>query len=182
MAKSSMWVLPRFCRERGVMHENVLKEGGVCVKTSSSKEVQHENVASCGRFGLSDSAEQRLRRDVKRFRGGLLFKAHRLLYHSNLGVRVIKKKKKKIPRARAGHLELVEAADQHAPLVRPFSCVPVQMRPFRCVHVRPFRCVHVRPFRCVPIQIQMRPACPALIRGNLFFFHLMAIQITTQTL
>jgi len=31
---------------------------------------------------------------VKRFRGGLVFKAHRLLYHSTLGLRVIKKKKK----------------------------------------------------------------------------------------
>jgi len=30
---------------------------------------------------------------VKRFRGGLVFKAHRLLYHSTLGLRVIKKKK-----------------------------------------------------------------------------------------
>ena len=32
--------------------------------------------------------------DVQRFRGGLVFKAHRLLYHSTLGLRVIKKKKK----------------------------------------------------------------------------------------
>ena len=32
--------------------------------------------------------------NVKRFRGGLVFKAHRLLYHSTLGSRVIKKKKK----------------------------------------------------------------------------------------
>jgi len=31
---------------------------------------------------------------VKRFRGGLVCKAHRLLYHSTLGSRVIKKKKK----------------------------------------------------------------------------------------
>jgi len=31
--------------------------------------------------------------DVKRFRGGLVFKAHRRLYHSTLGWRVIKKKK-----------------------------------------------------------------------------------------
>ena len=38
--------------------------------------------------------EQLLRRNVKRFPGGLVFKAHRLLYHSTLGVRVIKKKKK----------------------------------------------------------------------------------------
>jgi len=31
---------------------------------------------------------------VQRFRGGLVFKAHRLLYHSTLGLRVIKKKKR----------------------------------------------------------------------------------------
>ena len=30
-------------------------------------------------------------------RGGLVFKAHRLLYHSTLGLRVIKKKKKHHP-------------------------------------------------------------------------------------
>ena len=33
-------------------------------------------------------------RNVQRFRGGLVFKAHRRLYHSTLGLRVIKKKKK----------------------------------------------------------------------------------------
>jgi len=32
---------------------------------------------------------------VQRFRGGLVFKAHRLLYHSTLGLRVIKKKKRR---------------------------------------------------------------------------------------
>ena len=31
-----------------------------------------------------------------RFRGGLVFKAHRLLHHSTLGLRVIKKKKKDV--------------------------------------------------------------------------------------
>ena len=31
---------------------------------------------------------------MKRFRGGLVFKAHRLAYHSTLGWKVIKKKKK----------------------------------------------------------------------------------------
>jgi len=31
---------------------------------------------------------------VQRFRGGLVFEAHRLLYHSTLGWRVIKQKKK----------------------------------------------------------------------------------------
>ena len=39
--------------------------------------------------------EQLLRRNVRRFREGLIFKAHRLLYHSTLGSRLIKKKKKK---------------------------------------------------------------------------------------
>ena len=31
-------------------------------------------------------------RNVQRFRGGLVFKAHRLLYHSTLGLRVIQKR------------------------------------------------------------------------------------------
>ena len=34
-------------------------------------------------------------RTVERFRGGLALKAHRLVYHSTLGSRVIKKKKRK---------------------------------------------------------------------------------------
>jgi len=34
------------------------------------------------------------RRNVQRFRGGLVFEAHRLLYQSTLGLRVIKKKKR----------------------------------------------------------------------------------------
>ena len=36
---------------------------------------------------------QLIHRNVQRFRGGLVFKAHRRLYHSTLGLRVIKKKK-----------------------------------------------------------------------------------------
>ena len=34
-----------------------------------------------------------VRRDVKRFRGGLVFKVHKLVYHSLLGCRLIKKNK-----------------------------------------------------------------------------------------
>jgi len=47
------------------------------------------------RFGLSVYVVRfRVRvSGLKRFRGGLVFKAHRLLYHSTLGLRVIKKKK-----------------------------------------------------------------------------------------
>ena len=32
---------------------------------------------------------------MKRFRGGLVFKAHRLLHHSTLGLRVIKKRRRR---------------------------------------------------------------------------------------
>ena len=35
-----------------------------------------------------------LRKKVKRFRGGLVFKDHRRVYHSTLGGRAIRKKKK----------------------------------------------------------------------------------------
>ena len=45
----------------------------------------------------SQQCEQRRRRNVKRFRGGLAFKAHRHLYHSTRGSRVIKKKKSPTP-------------------------------------------------------------------------------------
>ena len=38
-------------------------------------------------------ASELLHRNVQRLRGGLVFKAHRLLYHSTLGFRVITKKK-----------------------------------------------------------------------------------------
>jgi len=47
-------------------------------------------------FGLVPSARgpHLLHRNVQRFRGGLVCKAHRLLYHSTLGLRVIKKKRR----------------------------------------------------------------------------------------
>ena len=50
---------------------------------------------TCPRVSIS---EQLLRRKVKWFRGGLVCKALRLLYHSTLGSRVIKKKKKNAER------------------------------------------------------------------------------------
>jgi len=37
-------------------------------------------------------SEQLLYRNMQRFRGGLVFKAHRPLYHSTLGLRLIKKR------------------------------------------------------------------------------------------
>ena len=47
-------------------------------------------------MGVQDSGfEQLLSRNVERFRGGLVSKAHRLLCHSTVGSKAIKKKKKK---------------------------------------------------------------------------------------
>ena len=48
-------------------------------------------IRTCAR---KDVCEQPLRRNVKRFRGGLVFKARRLLYHLTLGLRVLQKKMK----------------------------------------------------------------------------------------
>ena len=44
------------------------------------------------RRGLFVACSQARERNVKRLRGGLVFKAHRLLYHSTLGLRVIQNK------------------------------------------------------------------------------------------
>ena len=43
---------------------------------------------------MKQRCKKLLHRNVLRFRCGLVFKAHRLVYHSTLGLRVIKKKKK----------------------------------------------------------------------------------------
>ena len=55
---------------------------------------------------------------MKRFRGGLVFEAHRLLYHSTLGSKVIQKKKKV-------HLQdgRLRAREQQAP------CMPFPLSP-----------------------------------------------------
>jgi len=45
-------------------------------------------------FGVGVSGRERFEWNHQ-FLGGLVFKAHRLVYHSTLGLRVIKKKKKK---------------------------------------------------------------------------------------
>ena len=58
---------------------------------------------SC-RWGGEPKIQRVETKNVKRFRGGLVFEAHRLLYHSTLGLRVIKKKSRcvTVPRS-IGH-------------------------------------------------------------------------------
>jgi len=54
---------------------------------------------------------------VKRFRGGLVFEVHRFLYHSTLGLRVIKKKKK----SNACNTQRVRAVGSYVRLID--SCI-----------------------------------------------------------
>ena len=51
-------------------------------------------VRTTGRWRTAGSENKYFTEMCKRFRGGLILKAHRLVYHSTLGLRVIKKKQK----------------------------------------------------------------------------------------
>jgi hypothetical protein len=53
--------------------------------------VEHQGVAE---FSVQ---AQLLHRNVQRFQGGLVFQAHRPLYHSTLGLRVTKKRRRGVP-------------------------------------------------------------------------------------
>ena len=55
---------------------------------------QSRSVAEHARSKKLPLQEQVLWRNVKRSGGGLVFKAHRLVHHSTLGLRIIKQKKK----------------------------------------------------------------------------------------
>ena len=54
---------------------------------------QHRRGPQFGPAGGVWGLEQLLSRNVKRFQGVLVFKAHRILYHSTLGLRVIKRER-----------------------------------------------------------------------------------------
>ena len=60
-------------------------------------------------------------RNVKRFRGGLVFEAHRRVYHSTLGSRVIKKKSRET-RSRPG---AVSGAPGHSDATRAQTAWPM---------------------------------------------------------
>ena len=76
----------------------------VCVCVCDRERERPPRAKACGaRAHPISIQEQLLSRNVKRFRGGLVFKAHIRLHHSTLGLRVIKKKKKSArpPRTKA---------------------------------------------------------------------------------
>jgi len=67
------------------------EEGGASCRRAGAPSDPSWRTSDVQRWGRRDSPRGR---NVQRFRGGLVFKAHRLLYHATLGSRVIKKKKK----------------------------------------------------------------------------------------
>ena len=93
---------------------------------------------------------------VQRFRGGLVFKAHRLVYHSALGSRVIKKKMKKVAGFRRGRSSVFVCVCLCVCVcVCVFVCVCV------CVCVRV--CVYVCACVCVWTLLQLSFHCPRLL-------------------
>ena len=61
-------------------------------------------------------------RIVKRFRGGLVFEAHRLVYHSTLGVRVIKKIRRFNVRG-LGRVEVAQVGHRHSDHLLDSVCI-----------------------------------------------------------
>ena len=91
--------------------------------------------AFCGTAAGGSLSEQLLRRNVKSLRGGLVGKAHRLVYHSTLGPRVIKRKKE----GGSANLSPREGATNNGAffssiLIDAFSCLfqhnPSQLTPY----------------------------------------------------
>ena len=68
----------------------------MCLKSDSVDHLSRrvDRLVWASELDLGSIQEQLLRRIGKRFREGLVFKAHRLVYHSTLDSRVIKKKNK----------------------------------------------------------------------------------------
>jgi len=78
-------------------------EHRTCAARDSTSQTSHPNPKSRtshkpfnpATLSNPQPVEQLLRRTVQRSQGGLVFKAHRLLYHSTLGSRVRKKEEEK---------------------------------------------------------------------------------------
>ena len=80
-------------------------------------------VVKVSRRHTNQRSSQFLRRIVKRSRGGLVFKARRLLHHSTLGLKVIKKKKKK---QRMRSRPTVSTQNPKCPTIYPGCSSPTQ--------------------------------------------------------
>ena len=96
------------------LHKSCSSPRGWCAGVSAS---------GCG-FGVRGGEIRVICRNVQRFRGGLVFKAHRLWYHSTLGWRVIKKKKE---RQRWARLRIGECCN--IPFASRLPCSPQRALP-----------------------------------------------------
>ena len=76
------------------LYGNLSKKPSICPWDASRARTLRAPARASSRYCLEPIRyNELLRRNVKRFRGGLVFKAHRLVHHSTLGSRVAKKKK-----------------------------------------------------------------------------------------
>jgi len=121
-------------------------------------------VERCG----TQSQEQQLRRTVKWFRGGLVFQAHRLLYHSTLGSRVmeIKTIAKPGPEYGPGFSTFKAKAvniSKSFPF-RPEAVLPNPPPASRSERPRDAVCVYVVRWSNSPVVPAYRHICSAVVR------------------
>ena len=81
-----------------------------------------------------------IQRNVQRFRGGLVFKAHRLLYNPTLGLRVITKKRRVGVRGRTQGRERRERVERYVkhhlpPQKHSNVCLAFKVEAFKVLHV-----------------------------------------------
>jgi len=103
-----------------------------------------------------------LRRIVNWFRGGLVLKAHRLLYHSTLGSRMIKKKKNVIIacwRVSWGAVPLWLGASFTSRQVRPIHVVATARGVYWLFSQSKFRDPHRKKCRPISFPTPRDPAC-----------------------
>jgi len=83
------------CRVSGPFWQRAPRPGpgGRCSRRCRACTRAARQCSSPATPGHASKIKTRLDKNVKRFRGGLVFKAHRRVYHSTLGLRVIKQKR-----------------------------------------------------------------------------------------
>jgi len=104
---------------------------------SANPSMKHAAPHRCASSGHRQQHQALLHRNVQRFRGGLVFKAHRFLYHSTLGLRVMKKKIKRVAPADSPNLANARrrAATCHSTAGTPYSRAPATLDAQPLAHV-----------------------------------------------
>ena len=108
-----------------------------------AREAQHVRSRPSSR-SIQDQLHSRI---VKRFRGGLVFKAHRLLCHSTLGSKVIKKKRREDAR---GGTSLSEHA-REAQHVRSRPSIYIYRYTHMYIHIH----IYIYTYICIYVYIHV---------------------------